>query len=318
MSTDIVIGIDISGKSLDIHILPEDRAQRFANDASGIGELVELAKEMEASLILMEATGGLESALAAECALSGIPTAVMNPRQIRDFARSLGRLAKTDAIDAEVIARFGSALRPEPRTLPDAQEQYLKALITRRRQLIDIRTAESNRLARAAAAVRQRIREHIDFLNQEIEDIDREIEKLIKESPLWLEKARLLREVPGIGSVSCFTLLGALPELGKLKGKQIAALVGVAPLNRDSGAYRGRRSTWGGRAQVRSALYMAAMSARRHNPVIRDFYERLRAAGKCGKVALVACMRKLLIILNAMLRDRASWDAQRSISPNTH
>ena len=198
MSTDIVIGIDISGKSLDIHILPEDRAQRFANDASGIGELVELAKEMEASLILMEATGGLESALAAECALSGIPTAVMNPRQIRDFARSLGRLAKTDAIDAEVIARFGSALRPEPRTLPDAQEQYLKA--TRRRQLIDIRTAESNRLARAAAAVRQRIREHIDFLNQEIEDIDREIEKLIKESPLWLEKARLLREVPGIGS----------------------------------------------------------------------------------------------------------------------
>ena len=266
MSTDIVIGIDISGKSLDIHILPEDRAQRFANDASGIGELVELAKEMEASLILMEATGGLESAIAAECALSGIPTAVMNPRQIRDFARSLGRLAKTDAIDAEVIARFGSALRPEPRTLPDAQEQYLKALITRRRQLIDTRTAESNRLARAAAAVRQRIREHIDFLNQEIEDIDREIEKLIKESPLWLEKARLLREVPGIGSVSCFTLLGALPELGKLKGKQIAALVGVAPLNRDSGAYRGRRSTWGGRARVRSALYMAAMSARRHNP----------------------------------------------------
>ena len=197
-------------QSLDIHILPEDRAQRFANDASGIGELVELAKEMEASLIVMEATGGLESALAAECALSGIPTAVMNPRQIRDFARSLGRLAKTDAIDAEVIARFGSALRPEPRRLPDAQEQHLRALMTRRRQLIDIRTAESNRLARAAAAVRQRIRKHIDFLNQEIEDIDREIEKLIKESPLWLEKARLLREVPGIGSVSCFTLLGAL------------------------------------------------------------------------------------------------------------
>ena len=219
MSTDIVIGIDISGKSLDIHILPEDRAQRFANDASGIGELVELAKEMEASLIVMEATGGLESALAAECALSGIPTAVMNPRQIRDFARSLGRLAKTDAIDAEVIARFGSALRPEPRTLPDAQEQHLRALMTRRRQLIDIRTAESNRLARAAAAVRQRIRKHIDFLNQEIEDIDREIEKLIKESPLWLEKARLLREVPGIGSVSCFTLLGALPEPGQAQRK---------------------------------------------------------------------------------------------------
>ena len=318
MSKGIVIGVDVSGKFIDIHILPEGQPRRFANAPSGIREMVGLAKELDASLIVMESTGGLETALAAECGLAQIPTAVMNPRQIRDFARSIGRPAKTDAIDAEVIARYGSAVRPEARVLPDHQAQQLKALVARRQQLTDIRTAECNRLKRAFAAVGQRIQKHIDFLTQELEDIDREIEELIRESPVWMEKARLLRDVPGIGSVSCLTLLGALPELGSLNRREIAALVGVAPLNRDSGAYRGRRSTWGGRSRVRRTLYMAAMSARRHNPVIRAFYERLTEAGKPGKVALVACIRKLLTIVNAMLRDGTSWNHHHSTSPKPH
>ena len=314
MSTDIVIGIDISGKFLDIHILPEGRPEQFANDALGIVELVELVKEKEASLVVMESTGGLEVALVAECALSGIPIVVMNPRQIRDFARSLGRLAKTDAIDAEVIARFGAAVRPEPRALADEQARSLKALVARRRQVRDMIVAERNRLMRARRLVGERIARHIEFLKQELSDIDGDIETAIKESPLWREKAERLRGVPGIGTVSCVTLVSELPELGKFSARQIAALVGVAPMNRDSGSYRGRRSIWGGRAGVRRTLYMAALSARRHNPVIREFYERLAAAGKPGKVALVACMRKLLTILNAMMRDGTSWKPQLSFA----
>jgi len=313
MSTDIVIGIDISGKFLDIHILPEGIAKRFANDVLGIGEVVELAKEAEASLVVMESTGGLEVALAAECALE-LPTVVMNPRQIRDFARSMGKLAKTDTIDAEVIARFGAAVRPEPRALADEQASRLKALVARRRQVVEMIVSERNRLMRARRLVRERIVRHIEFLKQELSDIDGDIETAIKESPLWREKVERLRGVPGIGTVSCVTLVSELPELGKLNARQISALVGVAPMNRDSGAYRGRRSIWGGRAGVRRTLYMAAPSARRHNPVIREFYERLAAAGKPGKVALVACMRKLLTILNAMLRDAAFWDPQRGLA----
>ena len=317
MSEDIVIGIDISGKFLDTHILPDERAMRLANDAVGIEELVELAVESEASLVVMEATGGLESALAAECALSGIATVVVNPRQIRDFARSMGRLAKSDAIDAEVIARFGAAVRPEPRELPDEQSRQLRALVSRRRQVVVMIVAERNRLTRAGLPVRERIDKHIEFLNREVEEIDGEIEELIKGSPLWSEKAELLTQVPGIGEVSCMTLLSELPELGNLEARRIAALVGVAPMNRDSGAYRGRRSISGGRAGVRRTLYMATLSARRHNPVIREFYERLSAAGKPGKVAMVASMRKLLTILNAMLRDGSSWNANHSISIRT-
>ena len=317
MSEDIVIGIDISGKFLDLHILPDERTMRFANDDAGIGEVMELAVESEASLMVMEATGGLESALAAQCALSGIPTAVMNPRQIRDFARSVGRLAKTDTIDAEVIARFGAAVRPEPRELPDEEGRHLRALVSRRRQLTEMIVVERNRLTRARQAVRERLDKHIEFLRRELADIDRDIEELIKGSPIWSEKAELLTQVPGIGEVSCMTLLSELPELGKLGAKRIAALVGVAPMNRDSGAYRGRRSIWGGRAGVRRTLYMATLSARRHNPVIREFYERLSAAGKPGKVAMVASMRKLLTILNAMLRDGASWNANHSICHRT-
>ena len=312
MSKQRIIGIDVSGRFLDIHILPEGQGRRFTNDASGISKVVELAGDQQVGLIVMESTGGLETALVAECGVARIPTVVMNPRQIRDFARSMGRLAKTDAIDAEVIARFGSALSPEPRILADEQSRDLKALVTRRQQLTEMRSAETNRLRRAQPAVQERLRRHIEYLTQDLEDIDREIGELIRESPIWSEKAELLRDVPGIGSVSCLTLVGALPELGRLNRQQIATLVGVAPLNRDSGAYRGRRSTWGGRSRVRQVLYMAALSARVHNPVIRAFYERLVAAGKPAKVALVACMRKLLTIVNAMLRDGISWDSQYS------
>ena len=317
MSEDMVVGIDISGKFLDIHILPEGRSERFTNDAAGIRDVVELSKELEASLVVMEATGGLESAVAAECALSGIPVAVMNPHQIRDFARSVGRLAKTDAIDAEMIACFGVAVRPDARELPDEQSRELRALVSRRRQLTEMIVAERNRKMRAQVSVRERIDKHIEFLMRELKDIDCEIEALIKASPLWCEKAELLADVPGIGPVSCVTLLSELPELGKLGSRQIAALVGVAPLNRDSGAYRGRRRTWGGRSGVRQTLYMATLSARRHNPVIREFYERLSSAGKPGKVAMVASMRKLLTILNAMLRDGRPWNANHSPSHRT-
>ena len=308
MSQDSVIGIDVSSQFLDLHVLPQDQAARHPNDAEGIRKVVQLAKDLNVTLIVMEATGGLERPLALECGLHKIPTAVMNPRQIRDFARSTGRLAKTDAIDAHSIARFAFTLRPDPRPLPDPQAAHLKALLARRRQLIDMKAAESLRLNRALDPLLPSLHKHIHFLSQELDDLDKEIDDLINSNSLWKGKLNLLMDVPGIGSVSSFTLVGALPELGSLNRKQIAALVGVAPLNRDSGTHRGRRSIWGGRANIRTALYMATMSARTHNPPIKAFYEQLLAAGKPGKVALVACMRKLLTFLNAMIRDNSPWN----------
>ena len=308
MSTDVVMGVDVSGKFLDIHILPQSRAGRFANDPEGICEAIDVAKELDVGLIVMEATGGLEAALSVECGLHRIPVAVINPRQIRDFVRSIGRLAKTDALDAEVIARFAAAVKSEVRLLPDSELAQLKALVARRQQTIDMRTAESNGLKRALKAVHHRLERHIRYLTRELEDLDREIEDFIRESSSWAGKAEVLRDVPGIGAVSCMTLLGALPELGSLNRREIAALVGVAPLNWDSGAHRGNRRVWGGHANVRRALYMAAMSARVHNLLIRAFYERLVGSGKPAKVALVACMRKLLTMVNAMLRDGTSWN----------
>ena len=314
MSSDTVMGIDVSGKFLDLHILPEGRSEKFPNTPWGISEVVGLAKGLEVRLLVMESTGGLETELALECGLNHVPVVVMNPRQIRDFARSIGRLAKTDAIDAEVIARFASVVKPEVRELPDHQERQLKALVARRQQLTEMRTAETNRLKRATKSVRGGLQRHIEYLTGELGEIDQEIGDIIAKSPIWREKAQRLKEVPGIGDVSCMTLLSALPELGSLDRRQIATLVGVAPLNRDSGAYRGSRRTWGGRSQVRRVLYMAAMSARIHNPVIKGFYERLVKAGKPGKLALVACMRKLLTILNAVLRDGAHWNPNLSLS----
>ena len=260
----------------------------------------------------METTAGLEVALAAECAHSGLSAVVVSPRQIRDFTRSTGRLAKTDAIDAEMMARFGQSVRPETRLLEDEQSRELKALVSRRRQVVEMITAERSRLRRTQPVVQKRIIEHLDYVSQELEDIDGETEESIKPSPAWAKKAELLKGVPGIGSVSCQTLLSELPELGLRTHEQIGALVGVVPMNGDSGVYRGKRSVIGGRSRVRKTLYMAALSARRYNPAIREFYERLESAGKSGKMAMVACVRKLLVILNAMLRDSSSWDPHHS------
>ena len=295
------------GQYLDVHVLPQGIAARHTNDPDGIGEVVRLAGKLDAKLVAMEATGGFERALVLECGLHQMPAVVINPRQIRDFARSTGRLAKTDVLDAQIIARFAFTIRPELRPLADTETEHLKALVARRRQLIAMRSAETNRLKRAFGPIHPRLHRHIRFLREEIEDLDREIDDLIKGNELWNGKLELLNNVPGMGHVTSVTLVSALPELGSLNRREIAALVGVAPLNRDSGTNRGRRNISGGRAHVRKTLYMAAMSARVHNPLIRNFYERLVRAGKPGKVAMVACMRKLLTIANAMLRDGTSW-----------
>ena len=287
MSNHTVIGVDVSGKFLDVHILPEARSERYANDASGIGELIGLAKKLDPTRLVMEATGGLERELAFACVLNNLPVVVINPRQIRDYARSIGRLAKTDALDAEVIALYGLAAKPQIRPLPDVADQHLKSLAARRQQLTEMRVAEVNRLKRAPLVLHPGLQKHIDYLTGELDELDREIAVAIAASPIYAEKVELLKGVPGVGDVTCVTMLSALPELGTLGHKQIASLVGVAPINRDSGAYRGRRSVWGGRSNVRRVLYMAVLSARRYNPVIKEFYERLVGVGKPSKVALV-------------------------------
>ena len=287
MSNHTVIGVDVSGKFLDVHILPEARSERYSNDASGIGELIRIAKQLDLTRLVMEATGGLERELAFACAVDNLPVVVINPRQIRDYARSIGRLAKTDALDAEVIALYGLAAKPQIRPLPDAADQHLKSLAARRQQITEMRVAEVNRLKRAPLVLHPGLQRHIDYLTRELDDLDREIAEAIAASPIYAEKVELLKGVPGVGDVTCVTMLSALPELGTLDNKQIASLVGVAPINRDSGAYRGRRSVWGGRSNVRRVLYMAVLSARRYNPVIKEFYERLVGVGKPSKVALV-------------------------------
>ena len=240
---------------------------------------------------------------------------VVNPRQVRDFAKATGKLAKTDSIDAQVLAHFGQAVRPTPRSLPDAQTQALEALLVRRRQVIAMLTAEKNRLSRASTTVRQGIRAHITYLQGELRNLDNALGDSLRTSPLWRERDNLLKSVPGVGPVLSLTILAAMPELGTLGRRQAASLVGVAPLNRDSGALRGKRRVWGGRAQVRAALYMATLVATRFNPVIRAFYQRLCATGKPKKVALTACMRKLLTILNAMLKHRTPWGYPQILEP---
>lgn len=301
------VGIDVSKAQLDVAIRPQGRFV-VTNTEAGVTQLIERVKALAAGLVILEATGGLEIPLAGALALAQVPILVVNPRQIRDFARATGQLAKTDAIDAEVLARFAEAIRPEPRQLPDEQTQVLAALVGRRQQLIDMLTAEKNRLASARHTIRKNLRAHIAWLERALQEADTDLAAAIQESPIWREKDQLLRSVPGIGPVLTTTLLATLPELGRLTHRQIAALVGVAPLNRDSGTLRGRRTCWGGRAQVRAVLYMAALTATRFNPVLRTFYRRLCTAGKAKKVALVACMRKLLTIVNAMLKHRTPWN----------
>lgn len=308
MKTGIFAGIDVSKKELEVFLRPTGKSATFANDDEGITALVSFVKSFSPRLIVLEATGGLEMRSVSALAAKRCPVVVINPRQVRDFAKSTGRLAKTDSIDAGVLAHFAEAVRPELRALKDAEVQKLDAFNTRRRQIVDMLTAEKNRLVMAPLPIREDIQENIDWLEKRLAKVNKDIDRFIKKSPLWREKDNLLQSMPGVGPVLSATILSGLPELGALNRKQIAALVGVAPYNRDSGVFRGRRSIWGGRADVRSVLYMGAISAIRFNPVIKRFYERLRAAGKLHKVALTACMRKLLVILNTMMRQGKHWD----------
>jgi transposase len=308
----LFVGIDVSKAHLDIATRSARAGWRVDNQEAGIAALVSQLQQLQPSLIVLEATGGYETAVTAALASVGLPVAVVNPRQVRDFARSLGRLAKTDRIDAAILAHFAEAIRPQVRQLPDEQTQELQGLLVRRRQLIEMLVAEKNRLPLTQSRLKAGVQEHIQYLEQQLFELDQDIQQRLRQSPLWCEQDDLLRSVPGVGKVLSVTLLAELPELGKLNRKQIAALVGVAPFNRDSGQFRGQRAIWGGRAAVRSVLYMAALSAKRFNPVIRAFYDKLVAAGKPAKVALTACMRKLLTILNAMMRSGSHWRAQQA------
>jgi transposase len=303
------VGIDVSKASLDVSVLPSEDRFRVAYDDSGIKRLTERLKPIrESATVILEATGGLETPVAAALATAGFQVCIVNPRQVRDFARAMGRIAKTDRIDADVLALFGERVRPDPRPLPDASVRALEAHVARRRQLVDMLIAETNRLGQVADRdVRKQIQRHVQWLQREIKSVDTDLGSTIRRTPLWRAKDDLMRSVPGIGRVTSFSILARFPQLGTLRGKQAAALVGLAPFNADSGTHTGRRKIWGGRADLRSLLYMAALSATRWNPVIREFYQRLLRAGKPKKVALVACARKLLVILNAILRDQTPW-----------
>lgn len=308
------VGIDVAKATLDVAVRPSDDRWAVANDDAGIRTLVEQLRRVAPVQIVLEATGGYELAAVSALAAARLPVVVVNPRQVRDFAKATGRLAKTDQLDAAVLARFAERVQPEPRPLAPADQQELDALLTRRRQLIEMLTAEKNRLGqvfvRGGKPVRKSLKAHITFLERQLAMTDTELGALVRESPVWRERDDLLQSAPGVGPVLSRTILAALPELGRLDRKAIAALVGVAPLNRDSGQMRGKRMIFGGRAPVRTALYMGTLTATRCNPVIRAFYQRLVAAGKPKKVALTACMRKLLIILNAMVRQGTRWTPQ--------
>ena len=307
-SLELFIGIDICKDRLDVADDSESIPWSVANDDAGISSLVDRLKALQPALIVMEATGGLETLLYAALTTAGLPAVVMNPRQVRDFAKAMGTLAKTDALDAQVLARFGAAIQPEVRPMKDDTTQELTALVTRRRQLLAMLTAEKPRLQQAAKWIRKDIKANMESLEKRLQTIEGHMAAIIKTTPGWKEKDSLLLSVPGVGNVLAMNLLSSLTELGTLNRREIATLVGVAPLNRDSGNFRGKRMVWGGRAQVRAALYMAALSASRFNPVITPFYQRLIGQGKTPKVALTACMRKLLVILNTMGKTQTAWN----------
>jgi transposase len=310
------IGIDVSKAALDVHARPTGEALRANNDAEGIAALVARVVEWAPELVVLEATGGLEHPLAAALAEARVSVAVVNPRQARDFAKATGKLAKTDAIDAAVLAHFAEAIRPQARPLPDAQTHELAELLGRRRQLLGMRTAETNRLGTAGAPrVRRSIEAHLGWLAKQLEGLDRDLGEAIQNSAVWRVNDDLLQSIPGVGRVVSRALMAELPELGTLSREQIAALAGVAPVNRDSGTRSGKRSVCGGRAHVRGALYMAALSARRWNPALRAFADRLKEKGKAAKVILVAVARKLLVIANAIIRDQKPWELRAAKSP---
>lgn len=307
MNASVFVGIDVAKRHLDVHVLPKNLVSRYTNSGAGIGALVKMLRKHQPKLVVLEATGKLEIPAAAALFAAGIPVAIVNPRQVRDFARASGKLAKTDALDARVIATYGQALHPDVHPIPDAINLQLQGLLARRRQLVEMSVAEKNRLDRAHPAARKDVREHIAWLQERLKRADRELHQLIKRSPEWSHRDACYQSVPGVGPIVSHTLLIDLPELGTISHKAIAKLVGVAPLNRDSGEARGTRSVWGGRRNVRSALYMASLAAIRANPVIRTHYQKLRGEGKPPKVAQVACMRKLLVILNAIAEKDTLW-----------
>lgn len=302
------VGIDVSKDALDVFAEGAPAVERFANDGKGIAELSKRLKLLAPALVVMEATGGLETLAAGELAGAGVPVAVINPRQVRDFAKATGQLAKTDAVDAKVLAAFARAIRPTVRPLKDETARALDELITRRRQLIDMRTQETNRLTMASTAQAKQIDKHIAWLNKRIAEMDEGLKKRLHQSEVWRTKDDLLQGIPGVANVTSLSMLAMCPELGTLNRREIAKLAGVAPLANDSGKMRGKRTIWGGRANVRCALFMATLSAKRFNPTIKTFADRLSAAGKPPMVVMVACMRKLLTIMNAMLKNNTPWN----------
>ena len=302
------VGIDVAKARVDVAVRPGGDGWSVVYDEAGVSGLVDRLQALGPTAVVLEATGGLEVPLASALATAGLPVVVVNPRQVRDYAKATGRLAKTDALDAQVLAHFAEAVRPPVRPLRDDDTQELNAMATRRNQVMTMLVAEKNRLSRSIPSVRPSIQTHIAWLEQELKDLDDGLRRTLRRSPVWREKDDLLRSVPGVGEQLSLSLLAYLPELGTLNRKQIAALVGVAPINRDSGTMRGHRAVWGGRARVRIVLYMGALVASRYNPVIREFYQRMLAAGKSKKVALTACMRKLPVVLNSMINSGQHWN----------
>lgn len=309
--TEIFVGIDVSKSTLDIGCKPSGQDFQITYESAEVDKLVTQLQQTQPTLIVLEATGGLELQAATALAAKGLPVAVVNPRQVRDFAKATGRLAKTDKIDAAVLADFAKAIRPQVRPLKDEETQALDDLVDRRRQLIGMRVQEVLRLGTAVTKpMKTSLKKHIKWLDRQIEDVDGDLTRNLRESKVWRAKDDLLKSIPGIGSVTTMTMLSKCPELGELSRREIAALAGVAPMANDSGKHRGKRSIWGGRAEIRAVLYMATLSAIRCNVAIKAFADRLRKAGKPPKVVIVACMRKLLTIMNAMVKNKTPWSAK--------
>lgn len=307
-------GIDVSKTTIDLAVYPTGEICNFSNESDGIDQAISWLKEIRPTLVVMEATGGFEVPLYLALENARLQVAVVNPRQVRDFARATGRLAKTDRLDAGILAYFAASIRPEPRPMPDEAARELDARVTRRQQIVDMISTEKNRLSSSQdKATRGDIKVHITWLKAQLSTIDKDISEKIGNNPVWREKAKLLQSVPGVGPVLSSTLIAQFPELGQMNRREVAALAGVAPMNHDSGSHRGKRSIAGGRARIREPLYMSALSAARWNPVIRVFHQRLRDAGKIGKVAVTACMRKLLVILNAIVKHNTYWQQKYAL-----